>query len=128
MSDPYYKPPSAVADFTRPGGFVDAALEEAPCDLPPFPQGPLLPPSDHERLRLHMAHMSLVPPTERRRGVDRRGPGRPRTRPDRRQQTVHVKLPADLHDGLCRAALRRDMAVNAILRELVERAAAAGEL
>lgn len=74
---------------------------------------------------------------ERRSGVDRRAvdrgtpdrrrPGRPRLPPEQRPQTIRVKLPADMHDALCRAAVRYELAVNAVVRRLVERAILTGE-
>lgn len=54
---------------------------------------------------------------------DRRRRGRPALTEDQRQQTIHVKLPPKLHDWLCRAARRQNSSVNAIVRQLVERAA-----
>lgn len=30
---------------------------------------------------------------------------------------VHVRLPADLHDALCRVAIRRDQELSAVIRE-----------
>jgi len=61
-------------------------------------------------------------------GPERRTVGRPRIPEEQRQQTVHVKLPPDVHDAVCRIALRRGLAVNAVLRVIIERAFRTGEL
>ncbi len=34
---------------------------------------------------------------------------------------LHVRLPADLHDAICRMALRRDEAVSQVIRAGLER-------
>jgi hypothetical protein len=60
--------------------------------------------------------------------AERRGPGRPRTPDETKPRTLHVKVPPWLHDAVCRIALRRGMAVNAILRRMIERGANGGEL
>jgi hypothetical protein len=75
-------------------------------------------PTEHEERRSGVERRAEARGTEDR----RRGPGRPAIPEEERQRTVHVKLPPDLHDALCRLALREGIAVNAVLRSLVERA------
>lgn len=53
--------------------------------------------------------------------------GRPRIPIEQRPVTVHVKLSAELYDWVSRVSVRRDEAVNAVVRKLVERAAHADE-
>jgi hypothetical protein len=54
--------------------------------------------------------------------------GRPPLPVEQRQQVIRVKLPPDLYDAVCRTSLRRDVAVNAIVRSLIKDAHETGEL
>lgn len=55
-------------------------------------------------------------------GAERRKRGRPPISEKDRQHTLHVRLPVAIHDAICRCALRRGVAVNAVARMMLERA------
>jgi predicted HicB family RNase H-like nuclease len=53
---------------------------------------------------------------------ERRKRGRPLVPLEQRPATLHVKVSAALHDAVCAAAVRQGLAVNALLRSLIEKA------
>ena len=57
----------------------------------------------------------------------KRKPGRPRLGDGKQQRsTLHLNLPSDIYDAVCRIALRRGISVRAAARELIEGATSSG--